>query len=54
MVQEMQDQMKKKDAEIRAIRGTYERRQMIMMYINVMFGIMIFVSGVVVGMILMH
>ena len=50
----MHDQMKEKDAEIRAIRGAYERKQMIMMYINVIFGIITFVLGVVLGMMLMR
>jgi hypothetical protein len=53
-VQALQYQVKEKDAEITAIRARYDRRQMLMMYTNVIFGIFIFVSGVVTGMILMR
>ena len=54
IMQDLQDQLKGKDAEISAIRVRYERRQMIMMYMNVLFGIIIFVSGVVLGLMLMR
>jgi hypothetical protein len=53
-VEALKDQLKEKDMEISDMRARYDSRQMLMMFINVFFGIIIFALGVVVGMILMR
>jgi hypothetical protein len=54
VVEALEDQLKEKDMEISDMRARYDRRQMLMMSINVFFGIITFASSVVVGMILMR
>jgi hypothetical protein len=54
IAQALKDGVKGKDAKINFTRSSYEKRQMIMTYLNVFLGIIIFVFGAVVGMMLMR
>jgi hypothetical protein len=54
IAQALKDGVKGKDTKINFTRSSYEKRQMIMTYLNVFLGIIIFVFGAVVGIMLIR